>query len=71
MITENDLRKLEADYCCWGDAVHSTELPKIFESCEGIWKFESRREPRNSWSPTRRCAEAKSNIARWWMHRRK
>ncbi|MBI2539514.1 MAG: aspartate aminotransferase family protein, partial [Deltaproteobacteria bacterium] len=34
-MTEEELRKLEADYCSWGDAVHSSEPPKFFASCEG------------------------------------
>ncbi|MEK7782816.1 MAG: aminotransferase class III-fold pyridoxal phosphate-dependent enzyme, partial [Candidatus Binatota bacterium] len=44
-MTENDLRKLEADYCSWGDAVHSSEPPKMFESCEGCFLYDPQGTP--------------------------
>lgn len=44
-MTEGDLRKLEADYCSWGDAVHSAESPKMFESCEGCFLYDPQGTP--------------------------
>ncbi len=40
-MMESDLRKLEADYCCWGDAVHSAEMPKIFKQSEGSFLYDN------------------------------
>jgi 4-aminobutyrate aminotransferase-like enzyme len=39
-MTEAELKKLEAQYCSWGDAVHSTEEPKVFASCEGSFLYD-------------------------------
>ncbi len=44
-MLESQLRELEAQYCSWGDAVHSAELPKIFENCEGNYLYDSRGTP--------------------------
>ena len=44
-MTEEELRKLEADYCSWGDAVHSSEPPKIFESCDGCFLYDPQGTP--------------------------
>lgn len=40
-MTEDELRKLEAEYCSWGDAVHSAERPKIFERCRGSFLYDA------------------------------
>ncbi len=40
-MDESGLRRLEADYCSWGDAVHSIEPPKVFESCEGCFLYDA------------------------------
>jgi 4-aminobutyrate aminotransferase-like enzyme len=40
-MTEEELRKLEAAYCSWGDAVHSADPPKIFEWCQGCFLYDS------------------------------
>ncbi|HEY3696457.1 aspartate aminotransferase family protein [Phenylobacterium sp.] len=34
-LDEAELRRLEAEYCSWGDTVHYMPEPKFFESCEG------------------------------------
>lgn len=39
-MIESDLRKLEAEYCSWGDAVHSGGPPKLFASCEGCFLYD-------------------------------
>lgn len=40
-ISEKELLALEAEYCSYGDTVHYLKEPKIFESCEGSWLFDS------------------------------
>ncbi len=40
-MDESGLRLLEADYCSWGDAVHSIEPPKIFERSEGCFLYDA------------------------------
>lgn len=44
-MTEDDLRKLEAQYCSWGDAVHSLEPPKFFARCEGSFLYDPQGVP--------------------------
>ncbi len=39
-MDESGLRRLEADCCSWGDAVHSIEPPKIFVSSEGCFLYD-------------------------------
>jgi hypothetical protein len=34
-LSEEELLEYEALYCSWGDTVHYTEKPKIFDHCEG------------------------------------
>jgi 4-aminobutyrate aminotransferase/(S)-3-amino-2-methylpropionate transaminase len=38
---ETELLKLEALYCSYGDTVHYTEQPKIFERCEGSFLYDA------------------------------
>ncbi|GAB4066713.1 aminotransferase class III-fold pyridoxal phosphate-dependent enzyme [Ancylobacter sonchi] len=43
LASENDrerLYALEAEYCSYGDTVHYTEVPKIFERCEGSFIYD-------------------------------
>ncbi len=40
-LTENELRKLEAKYCSYGDTVHYMEEPKFFERCEGSFIYDA------------------------------
>ena len=44
-MTEAELKKLEAQYCSWGDAVHSAEDPKVFASCEGSFLYDPEGTP--------------------------
>lgn len=39
-MNEAELRRLEAEYCSWGDAVHSAEPPAIFARCEGCFLYD-------------------------------
>jgi 4-aminobutyrate aminotransferase-like enzyme len=39
---EADLRELEARYCSYGDTVHYSNPPKIFERCEGSFMYDGR-----------------------------
>ncbi len=40
-IDEAELLRLEALYCSHGDTVHYTEVPKIFERCEGSFLYDA------------------------------
>jgi len=44
-MIESELRKLEADYCSWGDAVHSAEEPKIFKDSGGSFLYDGQGTP--------------------------
>ena len=39
-MSEDRLRELESSYCSWGDAVHSANNPKIFDSCDGSYLYD-------------------------------
>lgn len=38
---DDDLLKLEADYCSWGDTVHYAEKLNIFDHAEGIYLYDN------------------------------
>ena len=38
---EDDLLKLEAKYCSWGDTVHYVPNPNIFADCRGSFLYDS------------------------------
>ena len=40
-LDEKELLALEARYCSFGDTVHYTEVPKIFERCEGSFIYDT------------------------------
>ena len=42
---ESALLELEARYCSYGDTVHYTETPKIFERCEGSFIYDASGTP--------------------------
>jgi 4-aminobutyrate aminotransferase-like enzyme len=42
---EEALLELEARYCSYGDTVHYTEVPKIFERCEGSFIYDAADTP--------------------------
>ncbi len=37
--THDELLKLEAKYCSWGDTVHYVPEPNIFKSCKGSFLY--------------------------------
>lgn len=41
VIDQAELRRLEAEYCSWGDTVHYMPEPKYFEGCEGSFMFDA------------------------------
>ena len=41
ILTEDDLRALEARYCSWGDTVHYLDHPKFFDTCEGSYMYDA------------------------------
>ena len=40
-LSEAELRKLDAEYCSWGDTVHYLDQPKFFEGCLGSYMFDA------------------------------
>lgn len=44
-IDEQDLLKLEAQYCSHGDTVHYINPPKVFARCDGSWLYDSNDRP--------------------------
>jgi 4-aminobutyrate aminotransferase-like enzyme len=38
---EAELRRLEAEYCSWGDTVHYLPEPKFFEGCDGSFMYDA------------------------------
>ena len=56
---ERELLELEARYCSYGDTVHYTEPPKIFERCEGSFIYDGRTRR----SSTCRCGTRPSTSA--------
>jgi 4-aminobutyrate aminotransferase/(S)-3-amino-2-methylpropionate transaminase len=42
---ERELLELEARYCSYGDTVHYTDVPKIFERCEGSFIYDGTGTP--------------------------
>lgn len=44
-LTEQELRDLESRYCSYGDTVHYSHHPIIFQHCEGVWLYDLRGRP--------------------------
>lgn len=40
-VDEAELRRLEAEYCSYGDTVHYMEEPKFFDGCEGSYMYDA------------------------------
>jgi 4-aminobutyrate aminotransferase-like enzyme len=40
-LSDAELLKLEAEYCSFGDTVHYSEPPKIFDRCEGSFIYDA------------------------------
>ena len=45
MTSEEEILDLESRYCSFGDTVHYSKIPKIFEKCEGSWLFDMKGMP--------------------------
>ena len=45
VMDEKALLELEAQYCSHGDTVHYTDVPKIFERCEGSYLYDAAGTP--------------------------
>jgi 4-aminobutyrate aminotransferase-like enzyme len=43
--SDDSLREKEARYCSYGDTVHYSPVPKIFERCEGIFLYDNSGKP--------------------------
>jgi len=44
-LTEEEILKLEAEYCSYGDTVHYMKEPRIFEKCNGSWLYDGHDVP--------------------------
>ncbi len=44
-LTDLELQDLEARYCSYGDTVHYSERPVIFDECEGSWLYDGHGTP--------------------------
>ena len=40
-LANNELLKLEAKYCSWGDTVHYMENPPLFKRSEGNYLYDA------------------------------
>lgn len=45
ILTEEEIRDLDAKYCAWGDTVHYSTNPKVFTDCEGSFMFDTKDIP--------------------------
>src|SRR5574344_11384 len=45
LISDEEIKKLDAEYCSWGDTVHYSEDPKVFRACEGSYMYDSKDVP--------------------------
>ena len=43
--TNEELMRMESEYCSWGDTVHYAEQPQIFERCEGSFLYDTEDKP--------------------------
>jgi len=44
-LTEQEMLELESCYCSYGDTVHYSERPVIFDGCEGSWLYDMQGTP--------------------------
>ena len=44
-LTEQQLLDLESRYCSYGDTVHYSKQPVIFDHCEGVWLYDLKGKP--------------------------
>lgn len=45
LLAEQELLDLESHYCSYGDTVHYSERPVIFDECEGSWLYDMQGTP--------------------------
>lgn len=45
LISDEEIKQLDKEYCSWGDTVHYSEDPKVFRGCEGSYMFDSKDIP--------------------------
>ena len=45
MITDEEVKELDKEYCSWGDTVHYSKNPKVFRGCEGSYMYDSNDTP--------------------------
>lgn len=45
LISDEEIRKLDSEYCSYGDTVHYSANPKVFRGCKGSFMFDSSDTP--------------------------
>ena len=45
MISDEEVKALDKEYCSWGDTVHYSKDPKVFAGCEGSFMYDSKDTP--------------------------
>ena len=45
MISDEEVKDLDAVYSSWGDTVHYSKNPKVFRGCEGSYMYDSKDVP--------------------------
>lgn len=45
LISDEEIKQLDNEYCSWGDTVHYSENPKVFRGCEGSYMYDSKDIP--------------------------
>lgn len=44
-ISDEEILKLDEQYCSFGDTIHYSKTPKIFRDCEGAFMYDSKDIP--------------------------
>lgn len=45
LISDEEVRAIDADWSSWGDTVHYSKNPKVFAGCEGSYMYDSKNTP--------------------------
>ena len=45
LLSDNEIKELDKEYCSWGDTVHYHEEQTIFRNCEGSYMYDSEDTP--------------------------
>ena len=45
LLSDSEIKALDAEYCSWGDTVHYHDEQTIFRNCEGSYMYDSKDTP--------------------------